>query len=262
MASTTSTTLSSSTVYDCFGRHRVPARAARQADVVIAGNAYLADWASEHAKRVVVIPSCVATDIVSAKTDYVSHDAPRICWIGSHSTESYLIDIGSALLDVHRQTGARIRLIGSPTGNLPASLESMVDRIPWNADTWATEAASCDVGIMPVPDDAWAKGKCGYKLIQYGALGLPVVGTAVGVNSEILSRLGGLAPASASEWVSALTDYLGQSDARREAIGRQARRAVEKYYSFDAHAASFVETVFPTGLPASSTTASSSVPGG
>ncbi len=253
---------SGSKLYDGFRRHHVPARAAMQADVVIAGNAYLADWASEHAKRVVVIPSCVATDIVVAKTDYALHDAPRICWIGSHSTESYLVDIASSLVDVHRQTGARIRLIGSPTGNLPAALEAMVDRIPWTADTWAGEAAACDVGIMPVPDDAWARGKCGYKLIQYGALGLPVVGTPVGVNPEILSRLGGHAPESANEWAPALADYIGQSEAQRAAVGQQARSAVEKYYSFRAHAATFVEAVFPTGVPAAPATASSSVPRG
>lgn len=219
-------------------------RAVRATDVVVAGNDYLAEHASRSARRVVVIPSCVEPDAYRAKTSYALGSVPRIVWVGSPSTEQYLLAIASSLLEVHRRTGARLRVVSAAARGLGA-LDGMVDRVDWRPGTVAGELAAADVAIGPLADTPFARGKCAYKLLQYAAAGLPTVASPVGANRTALDVLGGFAATSADEWVDALTQVLTCSAADREQLGRQARGGVVEHYSFARWADEWTAAVQP-----------------
>lgn len=206
--------------------------AVRHADRVIAGSPVLAEWAAQLNPDVIVIPSCVSPASYRQKTDYRVGDPPRLGWIGSPHNERYLQLVAPALREVHRRTGARLTLI-STTRPALGDLESLIDRVGWSEATQHARLAEFDLGIAPLADDPHTRGKCGYKLLQYAAAGTPVVGSAIGVNREILSRLGMPGPGGSGEWVDAILDLLGQSAAARATLGRRAREATQLHYSYD-----------------------------
>jgi glycosyltransferase involved in cell wall biosynthesis len=206
---------------------------ARHADRVIAGSPVLADWASEHNSDVVLIPSCVSPDSYRPKPTYELSDPPRLGWIGSAGNERYLTLIAPALREIHRRTGARVALIGTLETSL-GDLEELIDRLPWSEAAQHDRLADFDVGLMPLPDELYTRGKCGYKLLQYGAAGVPAVGTPIGVNAEILARFGMPAAEHDAEWVDAVVDLLGRSADGRAAIGRRALEETRLNYSYDA----------------------------
>ncbi|MFI9828601.1 glycosyltransferase [Streptomyces sp. NPDC051913] len=207
--------------------------AVRYADRVIAGNAVLADWASRHQRDVVVIPSCVALEDYTPKTSYALHDPPRLGWIGSRDNEACLLLIADALVEVHRRTGARLTLVGTTTRSL-GELEPFVDRVPWSPENQRTALADLDIGLMPLPPTAYNLGKCGYKLLQYAAAGLPAVASPLGVNAELLAQFGMPAPRVPDDWTSALLGLIESSAVDREWLGRLARDVVGLKYSYDA----------------------------
>jgi glycosyltransferase involved in cell wall biosynthesis len=207
--------------------------AVQRADRVIAGNALLAEWASQHNPDVVIIPSCVSPDRYRAKTDYAMSDPPRLGWVGSPDNEAYLELIAPALHELHRRTGARLTLIGTMHRSL-GELERLIDRVRWSEATQHAELAAMDVGLMPLPDTLYSQGKCGYKLLQYGAAGLPCVGSPIGVNAEILRRFGMPAAQEPVEWVDAVVELLEQPEADRMRIGRRALDVTRSEYSYDA----------------------------
>ncbi|MGZ4275047.1 MAG: glycosyltransferase family 4 protein [Solirubrobacteraceae bacterium] len=202
-------------------------------DRVIAGNPVLADWASGYNRDVVVIPSCVDPSAYTPKTRYELHDPPRIGWIGSRDNELYLRLVAPALYEAHRRTGARVLLIGTVRRSL-GDLERIIDRMAWSEETQRSQLTSFDVGIAPLPDEPYTRGKCGYRLLQYAAAGVPAVGSPVGVNGQILGQLGGLAPENGPEWADALTDLLERPAESRAEIGRRSREIAQLHYSYDA----------------------------
>ena len=220
-------------------------RAVAAADVVIAGNDYLANWAQDHNKDVRVIPSCIDPRDYVPKTQWsITGDAPSLVWLGSPATEQYVAQIAPALIEVHRQTGASLTLISGPRDN-PAlePFRHMLRRVPWGIYTFASDLASADVAIAPLDDSPYSRGKCAYKLLQYAASGLPVVGTPVGANDLALQRFDGLAPSTHGGWTDALTQLLNESAARRAGRAAQGREAVEHHYSFKAWKDEWLEAV-------------------
>lgn len=205
----------------------------RRADRVIAGSPVLAEWASQHNKEVILIPSCVSPGSYRRKTDYALGDPPRLGWIGSADNETYLRMIAPALREVHRRTGARLTLISTTQPSL-GDLEGFIDRLTWSEATQHARLGEFDVGIVPLPDEPYTRGKCGYKLLQYAAVGTPAVGSPIGVNQDILSQLGMPAPSDCDEWVDAILDLLGRSIPARASLGRHAREVTELHYSYDA----------------------------
>ncbi len=207
--------------------------AVEAADRVIAGNAVLAQWASEHNGDVVLIPSCVAHDRYRPKADYQVSDPPRLGWIGSPDNETYLRLLAPALDEVHRRTGARVTLIGTVRPAL-GELERMIDRVPWSEESQHELLAELDVGLAPLPDEPYTRGKCGYRLLQYGAAGVPMVASPVGVNRDLLARFGMPAAESLGEWSEAILGLLAQTEGERELAGRRAFSTIERDYSYDA----------------------------
>jgi glycosyltransferase involved in cell wall biosynthesis len=225
--------------------------AARRADRVVAGNDILADWASHLARDVVVIPSCVAVEHYRQKMHYRLADPPRLVWIGSADNEPILSTIADALVELNRRTGARLTVIGTTLRSL-GPLEEMIDRVAWSEQLQHDALANADVGLMPLSDDPYSRGKCGYKLLQYAAAGLPAVASPVGTNASILSSLGFPAARSAGDWLDTVLAILELPDNERAGLGRRARQRVAEQYSYDAWMTRWQQAV---GLSESSSTA-------
>jgi glycosyltransferase involved in cell wall biosynthesis len=150
-----------------------------------------------------------------------------IGWIGSPSTTRHLLEAESALKQVCRNRDGKIVLIGAgenPFSGLMATIRE------WNEEHEAEEIGDFDVGIMPLPDNPWERGKCGFKLIQYMACGKPVVASPVGMNREIVvDGVNGFLASSREEWVRAL-ERLKSDTVLCRTMGANGRRMVEEKY--------------------------------
>lgn len=227
-----------------FGGDGKTARMVASADTVIAGNETLASWAESHSRDVHLIPSCVDPDRYVTKNTWDLNDPPRLLWIGSRTTEQYLGEIQRPLLEMHQLTGARLTVISSPVENRSLrALASMIDRVPWSPAAVRTHAVNSDIAIAPLSNTPFARGKCAYKLLEYAASGLPIVGSPVGANSRALERFDGIKAWSQSDWTGALTEILGEPVSRRALRGARARQAVRDFYSFSAWAKGWTAAV-------------------
>jgi glycosyltransferase involved in cell wall biosynthesis len=231
-------------VHRIFGKPRAWARAVAAADVVVAGNATLAEAARRHNDAVVVVPSCVEVDDYEFKTGYEVGDRPNVIWVGSPGTEQYLAHIAPALARLHQTHGALVTVVSRGNGPLPG-MEHAVRRVAWSPATVREELVRADVAVAPLPDDEFTRGKCAYKLLQYGAAGVPTVGSPVGVNRTVLRDIDGLAPAHGGEWHERLVEMLTMRTSERARIGAQARVAVAGKYSYGAWAPVFWRILFP-----------------
>jgi glycosyltransferase involved in cell wall biosynthesis len=225
-----------------FSKAETCRRSVEAADVVLAGSEVLAEWAAGHNDDVVLVPSCVEPSRYPRKTSYGVPERPTVLWLGSPSTEEYLRAIAEPLLQTCRRTGARVRVISSGSASLGA-LDEVVDRVEWSPAAVRRELPAADVAVAPLIDGPFERGKCAYKLLQYGATGLPVVGSPVGANALALDRLGGSAVTQPSEWVDALTGWLGAPESERERAGRTAESAVQQHYSYEAWATVWLRAV-------------------
>jgi glycosyltransferase involved in cell wall biosynthesis len=222
---------------------RIWRRAVSAADTVIAGNSFLADAAATYSRNVTVIPSCVDPGQYHQKRDYELSPVPRALWLGSPSTERYLDLIADALLQLNDATGLRLTVISAGAARLGA-LDPIVDRVNWDPE-FARHLPASDFGIMPLADTDWERGKCAYKLLQYGAAGLPLVGSPVGANGPVLAGADGLAPTTPDEWVDAISALLQESAERRRQRGTAALTHISEQYSFAAWQEAWVESVRP-----------------
>jgi glycosyltransferase involved in cell wall biosynthesis len=199
---------------------------ARILDHVVAGNEYLAQMFRERGRAVTVLPTCVdpAHYQVKEHAGPFAVAPPRLVWIGSHSTLPYLAEILPAL----RSAKCPLITIADGTLNDPGV---KVEHIPWSLASEADALARGDIGIAPTPDDRWTRGKCGFKIIQYMAAGLPVIASPVGANAEIVKpgETGFLATTQ-QEWIDAIKKFAADADLRRR-MGAAGRERVERQYS-------------------------------
>ena len=200
------------------------------AAAVTAGNGYLADYATRHgAGEVVRVPTVVDP------ARYPVLPAPagarlRVGWIGTPSNARYLAPVIAALGMIADRVPLTLVTIGAPVlRDLPVPQEVHA----WTEDSEARLLAGIDVGVMPLPDDPFERGKCGYKLIQYMAAARPVIASPVGVNAEIVTSDVGLLALTERDWAEAIA-ALAADPARRVAMGTAGRRRVEDHYSIDA----------------------------
>lgn len=201
-----------------------------QATVVTVGNPYLAKRAvAAGAKDVRVIPTAVQLERYATKRQ--SNDSKDtelvIGWIGTPATVHYLRAVLPALQSVAVEHSVRLKIVGA---RIPILAGLAVDYVDWTEESEATEIANMDVGIMPLIDSPWERGKCGYKLIQYMACGLPVVASPIGVNSVIVTPgINGELAGDQIEWVTALTRLLAEPRLRMT-YGSSGRTTVEQRY--------------------------------
>jgi glycosyltransferase involved in cell wall biosynthesis len=210
-------------------------RATRNARRVVVGNEVLASWASRFNRDVVMVPTCVEPDDYVVRTSHEVGEVPVIGWLGSPATEPYLLGVADALLAVHERTGALLRVVSAGDASL-GPLDRILERVEWRADTWHEVLATFDIGIGPLPDDPFTRGKCAYKLLQYAAAGVPFVGSPVGANSTAIERLGGVAATTSLRWTDALVDVLMAAAAQRARMAETGLAGVREHYSFSAWA--------------------------
>jgi len=200
----------------------------RLAETVVVGNSYLADYAGQAgSKRVEIIPTVIDLDRYPVAAEANIDDIYTIGWIGSPTSAKYLQAIAPALAEVCRNNSACVRLIGSGPVDLPGV---DVELLPWSEEKEVELMRTFDVGIMPLPDEPWAQGKCGFKLIQYMAAGIPVVATPVGVNAEIVEQsVNGFHATDHLSWMHAL-NALRDDHEHRLCMGRSGREKIESHY--------------------------------
>jgi glycosyltransferase involved in cell wall biosynthesis len=201
------------------------------ADLVIVGNGYLGLRAKAAGARAIAeVPTVVDLKCyLEPRSALACTGEPfTIGWIGSSLTSSYLELLRPALAKLASRLPLRIILVGAAE----AALSGLpVELVPWSLETEAAELARFDVGLMPLPDRPWERGKCGYKLIQYMASALPVVASPVGINCKIVipGETGFLAETDA-DWLSSLS-RLYHEPKLRQRMGAAGRQRVGENYS-------------------------------
>jgi glycosyltransferase involved in cell wall biosynthesis len=206
------------------------ARIVGLAHTVLAGNAYLAAWARAHSSNVRVVPTCVDTDVFAPAGPRPPRDPVLIGWSGSPSTVEHLRPLLPVLERLKARVGARVafRVMGDP------SFRHQPLHIQGEAWTPATELAllrEMDIGLMPLPDDQWTRGKCGLKGLVSMAVGAASVMSPVGVNAEIVTPgEDGFLPGSDDEWLDVLERLVRDGELRAR-LGAAGRRTVVDRYS-------------------------------
>ena len=212
------------------GSARKAAWLAERAQTVTAGNSVLAEWLSRFSRSVVIIPSLVETRRIPARRHEESEEIV-IGWIGSRTTAPYLDAVRGALAVAARAlTPARLRLVvvgGEPEAFPGVALETH----RWSEAAELAALQRMDIGIMPLPDNQWTRGKCGYKAIQYMAAGVPVIADDVGITKALLGgESAGIVPHGSRGWADAVVE-LASSLHARQALGSAGRRRAESEYS-------------------------------
>ena len=198
------------------------------ADLVTAGNRTLARAAERTARLVKIVPTAIDLSGYAPRRD-PREVSGRIAWIGLPGNLSYLRIVERSLVRLaERHPGWRLTVVSERP---PERFAAPVEFLPWSKETEGEILSTCDVGIMPLEDDEWTRGKGGFKLLQYMAAGLPAVASPVGVNREIIveGETGFLA-SSPDEWEERIERLLGDP-ALRLRMGLAGRRRVEERYA-------------------------------
>jgi glycosyltransferase involved in cell wall biosynthesis len=215
----------------------------RACDAIIAGNDYLRSRTSAivPGSNVLVIPTCVDSLRYSPRKLEQGRGEVQLVWIGSSSTLQGLDRCAPLLEAVGEQVpGARLKLICDRS----IALKNLaVDYRPWSEQGEAAELASADIGISWIPDDDWSRGKCGLKVLQYMAAGLPVVANPVGVQAEMVQRgETGFLASSAAEWVAAIGELAANPGLRRR-MGEAGRQLVADRYDVAVAAEQWLQVI-------------------
>ncbi|MBY6016078.1 glycosyltransferase family 4 protein [Qipengyuania gaetbuli] len=206
----------------------------KRSALVTAGNDYIADRAlTAGAQNVEFVPTVIDLAHYEVGRASGSSSSPQIGWIGTPSTwAEYMAPVMGMIAALASKHGGRVLAVGA--GVNAGEFGPILQTVPWTEDTEVPRIQQMDIGIMPLTDTPWARGKCGYKLIQYMACGLPVVASPVGVNANIVEHgHNGFLASTEAEWVEAIEALLVDGDLRRR-MGANGRRKVEEMYSLQA----------------------------
>jgi glycosyltransferase involved in cell wall biosynthesis len=199
----------------------------KSADLVIAGNRYLADHARKFSTNVQVLPTGLSTNHYKVQVEPKSDGKIRLVWIGSRSTLKYLAEIKPVLEEIgSRFDKVVLRIICDEF----IDLESMpVEKRPWSIETETADLAACNIGLAPLPDNRFTRGKCGFKILQYAAAGLPIIASPVGVHSAyILPNVNGFLPKDNMQWVECMAKLIQDAELRKT-MGAAARQRVADF---------------------------------
>jgi glycosyltransferase involved in cell wall biosynthesis len=216
------------------------ARVMKNASLVIAGSPYLASYARMAGAKVIEIPTVIDLKKYPSK----KYDEPElftIGWIGSPSTQNYLIDIAPALRQFCNEYKCKLTLIGANDEVKDKLKYIPVEIVEWKEEIEIKEISRFSVGIMPLPDAPWTRGKCGFKLIQYMGCFLPVIASPVGVNIKIVEHgANGYLAKSQDDWYKYLKKLYKSRELGNE-FGLQGRKKVEEWYNLDVQAKRYAD---------------------
>lgn len=202
-------------------------RSVTLADMVITGSSYLAEHALKLNHNVKVLPIGLAVSDYKTDCPTKSDDKIRLVWIGSKSTLRYLDEIKPAFEEIGaRSDNVLLRIICDDFFDLQ-NME--VEKHLWSKESRAAELATSDIGLAPLPDNRFTRGKCSFKVLEYGAAGLPVVASPVGTNSDyVLDGVTGLFTTNIEQWTDRITQLV--KDPRlRKGMGEKARAHAKKF---------------------------------
>jgi glycosyltransferase involved in cell wall biosynthesis len=212
-------------------RRRIPHIMAA-AETVVVGNSHLAHYAQQFTSHVRVIPTVVDLSCYRDRTNTAPSNTIRVAWIGTPVTATLLRRLIPTMKTLQaRHPALRFCFIGAGTGFRGDGLN--IEILPWSEQTEADLLVGCDIGIMPLPDNEFTRSKCGLKLIQYMASGLPVVASPVGVNREIVEDgTNGYLASSDDDWFRKLDRLIRNPDLRRN-FGKAGRAKVAAGYTLE-----------------------------
>ena len=204
---------------------------ARSAAVVVAGNQTLASYFSRYARRVETVPTAVDPDRFVPGTG-LGDARIRIGWVGTAANLPHLCAIAPALADVvRRDERVRVRIVSNQAPELPGIPPERVEFVPWSVEQEVSAIQAFDIGLMPLSDDPWTRGKCAFKMLQYMACGIPSVVAPVGMNADVLAEGEvGLGARDMAEWRSALETLVSDASLRAR-MGRAGRWLVQERYA-------------------------------
>jgi hypothetical protein len=244
-------------IYDCddaffyaYSAHRNPLvrrllgrkldRLMRGAAAASCGNGHLQDYVSRFSRKTILLPTVVDTQVYRPRVDGNAGQPVTIGWIGSSSTWGYMQPLLPLLRELAATRGIRVRVVGAGHAAQGESFPGL-DLVEWNERREVEEVQRMDIGISLVPDDPWVQGKCGLKLVQYMACGLPAVASPVGVNRQLITPgVNGLLPDGEQEWRSALLSLIDDATLRRS-LGAAGRQRACELYSLDVQAPRLIE---------------------
>jgi glycosyltransferase involved in cell wall biosynthesis len=202
-------------------------------DIVFAGNQYLADYAKQSNSNVVIVPTTIDTEEYQRMNIPKESDCVCIGWSGSVTTIKHFEYAVPALEKIKAKYGDKVRIKVIGDGNFKNE-KLGIQGIAWKRADEVKELSGMDIGIMPLPNDEWAKGKCGLKGLQYMALEIPTIMSPVGVNTEIIKDgENGFLASEVEEWVDKLSRLIESEQLRKE-LGAKARKTVLDEYSIEA----------------------------
>lgn len=198
-----------------------------KADHVTVGSRYLFDYAKSLGANVSLLPSVVDLEKYHVRNE-PNKNITTVGWIGSPATEKYLLGISDVLKRLAGLESIQITAVGAAS---PLLSELNIQILPWTLDTEVRRIQQFDIGIMPLQDSQWERGKCGYKLIQYMACGIPSVASSVGMNCEIIEHgKDGFLVRTSEEWIDAINTLLNDGDLYKS-VSANAREKVEQRFS-------------------------------
>jgi len=206
-------------------------RTVHNADWVIAGNQYLREKVPH--SRVSIIPTPIDMQRYHAKIYRNEGKVVTLGWIGSKSTLAYLLDIKEVLEEIGRNfINVQLKIVCDTFFDCR---HLRVIKKPWRYEEEIEDLHSFDIGLMPLSDDLWSRGKCAFKLLQYLAVGVPVVASPIGMNSEVVhNHKNGFLALNEHEWLEWLKLLIQDQDLRRQ-LGQKGRELIKKDYALHLH---------------------------
>lgn len=234
---------SSNSIVRLFLKRKI-SKVMRMSSGVIVGNNYLKEYAElAKADNILLLPTVITLEKYTIVKSNIESRSLNIGWIGTPQTQKYLEYVLPVLNDLYKKHDIKLTVIGG--NNIPNS-KLPVDYIVWNEATEVDNLSKFDIGIMPLPNQPFEKGKCGYKLIQYMALCIPVIGSPVGANKNIINESNsGYLACDLNEWSCNLEKLILNADLR-STLGKNGRLAVENNYCTSRQADKLVKYIKAT----------------
>ncbi len=224
--------LDTTTANRAFGWLKFPGKTAsicRLSSHVIVGNEYLADYARQFNRHVTVVPTSIDTrQYQPTEESNLKNGKVVLGWTGSSTSQTHLEWFAPVLAKLLKRREVEVRVISNRLPVLPDVPHVWRE---WRPETEVEELRHFDVGIMPMPDDPWARGKCSLKALQYMAMGIPTICAAVGTNREVIEHgKNGFLAATEAEWLDFLTALVDDVTLRQR-LGAAGRQTIEQRYS-------------------------------
>ena len=208
-------------------------RLAKKASMIFAGNRYIAQWFQQYNDNVQIIPTSINSERYKPDVNKEDKDF-RIVWSGSNKTEFYLKTIEHQLASFfEKYKDSKLIIVSNSIPDLPLINRSQLIFKPWNPEDEVKAIQSAHIGIMPLLDDEWVKGKCSFKMLQYMSCGLPVIVSNVGMNKEVLGKGNiGYGVNQSDEWFKYF-QILYHDNNKRKLMGERGLSVINKYYSLN-----------------------------